>query len=154
MNGDGKLDLLVPDSNGTVVVYLGDGHGDFVLQSAVPIPPVIGGTGPTPPITLVLADFNHDGKLDFATSSNGLVLGNGDGTFQTFTNIMANPPWYGFAGIAVGDINNDGWPDLALTDVDYYIYNNNAYIMLNDHHGGFTQAPTTFGANPHFSQTL
>ena len=41
---------------------------------------------------LVLGDFNHDGKLDFATSGNLLALGNGDGTFQTPTAIVANPP--------------------------------------------------------------
>ena len=49
--------------------------------------PVVTGEEP-PPFTLVLADFTNNGKLDLATSTNALVLGNGDGAFQNFTDIM------------------------------------------------------------------
>jgi hypothetical protein len=77
------------------------------LQSTTPTPS--GGF-------LALADFNHVGKLDFATSGNLLALGNGDGTFQAPTDIVANLPFSGFSGIAAGDLNNDGWPDLVLTN--------------------------------------
>jgi hypothetical protein len=65
---------------------------------------------------LVMADFNHDGKLDLATASgNGLVatlLGNGDGTFQSPAYIpqVANP-----FNVVAGDFNGDGFPDLAVT---------------------------------------
>jgi hypothetical protein len=133
LNGDGIPDLLVP-ANGTVVAYLGNGDGTFTLQSTTPTPS--GGN-------LVLGDFNHDGKLDFTTSGNLLALGNGDGTFQTPAAIVANLPPYGFNGIAAGDINNDGWPDLVLT--------NNGddsvtlTVLLNNHQGGFAQVPTRFG---------
>ena len=56
---------------------------------------------------------------------------------------MANPPSSGFSGIAAGDINKDGWPDLVLTNgaVPY----NNVLMLLNNHQGGFTQVPTNFG---------
>jgi len=42
---------------------------------------------PLPAFVQAVGDFNHDGKLDFATSQFGsnpvsVYLGNGDGTFQ------------------------------------------------------------------------
>jgi hypothetical protein len=135
LNGDGIPDLLVP-ANGTVVAYLGNGNGTFSLASTTATPS--GGH-------LVAADFNHDGIMDFATSGNLLALGNGDGTFQTPVPIVSNPPDGGFSNIATGDINNDGWPDLVLTNLgpsaSTYVY-----VLVNNHDGGFTQVPTTFGA--------
>jgi len=133
-NGDGIPDLLVP-VNGTVVAYLGNGDGTFTLKSTTLTPS--GGY-------LALGDFKQNGKLSFVTSGNLLALGNGDGTFQTPTLIVASPPSTGFSGIAAGDINDGGWPDLVLTNnaVPY----NNAFVLLNNQQGGFTPVPTTFGA--------
>jgi FG-GAP-like repeat len=137
INNDGIPDLLVPVNGTTPVVnaYLGNGDGTFMLKSTIPMPS--GGY-------LVLGDFNHDGKLDFATSGNLIALGDGDGTFQAPTHIVASPPSSGFSGIAVGDINNDGWPDLVLTNngIPY----NNLFVLLNNQKGGFTQVASTVGA--------
>jgi hypothetical protein len=135
INGDGIPDLLVP-VYGTVNAYLGVGNGTFTLNSTTPTPS--GGY-------LALGDFNHDGKLDFATSGNLIAVGNGDGTFQNPSDIVANPPTGGFSGIVAGDINNDGWPDLVLTS-DVFPINANATVLLNNHEGGFTQVATNFGA--------
>jgi hypothetical protein len=134
LNGDGIPDLLVP-ANGTVVAYLGNGDGTFTLKSTTAT--ASGGY-------LALGDFNHDGNLDFATSGNLLALGNGDGTFRTPAAYVPNPPAGGFSNIAVGDINNDGWPDLVLTNLN--IPYSNLYVMLNNQRGGFNQVPATFGA--------
>jgi hypothetical protein len=135
VNHDGKLDLLVP-VNGTVNTYLGNGDGTFTLSSTTPTPS--GGF-------LALGDFNHDGKLDFATSGNLMALGNGDGTFQNPTDIVASPPFGGYDAIAAEDINNDGWTDLVLTS-NVFPVDANVTVLLNNHNGGFTQEPTTFGA--------
>jgi hypothetical protein len=139
LNGDGIPDLLVAvnGSPNALLSYLGNGDGTFTLKSTTPTPNSGG--------SVILADFNNDGKLDFATSGNLLALGNGDGTFQTPTAIVATVPLGGFSGIVAGDINNDGWPDLVLTngEVDE---TTNATILLNNQHGGFTQVPSNFGA--------
>src|SRR5450631_4149717 len=67
-------------------------------------------------IQVVTVDFDGDGKLDLASAdSSGTVrifLGNGDGTFrvgQTFAACNAH-------GLAVGDFNQDGIPDLVVAD--------------------------------------
>jgi hypothetical protein len=70
------------------------------------------------PRGVVLADFNHDGKLDAAVATESfdtvdILLGNGDGTFQT-----AVP--YGVGGfpesVVVGDFNGDNIIDVASAD--------------------------------------
>src|SRR5208282_3546540 len=100
------------------------GDGTFTLKSSTPTPS--GGA-------LALGDFNHDGKLDFVTSGNLIGFGNGDGTFQNPTEIVADPPSTGFSGIAVGDINNDGWPDVVLTNNGEPY--NNTFVLLNNQKG-------------------
>jgi len=134
LNGDGIGDLLVP-VNGTVVAYLGNGKGGFTLKSTTPTPS--GGY-------LAVGDFNHDGKLDFATSGNLIALGNGDGTFRNPTDIVSSPPAAGFSGIAAGDINKDGWTDLVLTNSEFF--QANLTVLLNNEMGGFTQVAANFGS--------
>lgn len=133
LNGDGIADLLVTTPT-AVVSYIGNGDGTFTQKSSTTVGPGL----------VVLGDFNHDGKLDFATSGNQLATGNGDGTFQTPAAFVSSPPPGGFSNIATGDINNDGWPDIVLTNAD--IPYSNLYVLLNNQKGGFTQVPTSFGA--------
>ena len=63
-------------------------------------------------------DFNRDGKPDIVAADNAgnliVGLGNGDGTFKILpsTPVLGNNTHIG--GIAVGDFNADGIPDLAI----------------------------------------
>jgi hypothetical protein len=95
-NGDGKLDLAVVNGGGdaTVSVLLGNGDGTF--QPKIDYPAGVS------PYSLTLGDYNGDGILDIAISdgqcsdsgcapagSVNLLLGNGDGTFQSHLDFAA-----------------------------------------------------------------
>ena len=110
-NGDGKLDLAVADwSDDTISVLGGVGDGSFAPATTVDVGLV--------PADLAVADFNGDGLADLAVAdwaatddTVGVLLVKGDGAFaapQTFA-VPTNPH-----GLAVGDFNGDGAPDLAV----------------------------------------
>jgi hypothetical protein len=118
-NGDGRLDLAVvnlalPLSNATVAVLLGNGDGTFQA-------PVIYNVGHNA-ATVAVGDVNHDGSPDvivldmgdqpFFPAGVSVLLGNGDGTFQADRFIQT--PDLG-ASMVVGDFNNNGNLDVALT---------------------------------------
>lgn len=107
-NGDGIPDVaVVSATTNAVIVFLGRGNGSF--KSGQPINP-----GPTP-AGVVAGDFNGDGIQDLAVVSlegTGILLGNGDGTFQPLVNIRDA---FGNC-IAVADFNGDGNLDLIIGD--------------------------------------
>ena len=105
VNGDGNLDII---TNG-VSVLLGNGDGSFTVDGGVDL-------GTYGAYAVSIGDFNGDGKLDVATTGAGegsgfdLLLGNGDGTFQTPLQFGIA---YGVANLSIGDFNNDGRLDLV-----------------------------------------
>ena len=114
LNGDHKLDLVVANEySDTFSVLMGNGDGTF--QAAQDY-----STGGRLPVSLAIADFNGDGKADLAIANQnggitvGVLLGNGDGTFQTAQNfeVGVTPN-----DVVVGDFNGDGKLDLAVSSV-------------------------------------
>jgi enediyne biosynthesis protein E4 len=79
----------------------------------------------------------NSGKCDFFTPSeplrNALYRNNRDGTFTDVTD-KAGVPGNGYGmGVAVGDYNGDGWPDLYVTQYGRSIlYRNNGDGTFND----------------------
>jgi hypothetical protein len=89
-------------------VFSGVGYGDRI-------------PGAANVFTFAVGDFSHDGNLDLVTTNNsnqrglGLVLGNGDGTFQPPSAIAGfNVEDAGFGGIVAGDFNKNGNLDFAV----------------------------------------
>ncbi|HET6573303.1 MAG TPA: Calx-beta domain-containing protein [Fimbriiglobus sp.] len=117
-NNDAVLDLAVAGSD-TVNVLLGNADGTF--QPAVSSP---AGNTPT---SLAAGDFNADGMLDLAAADAGygasdvtVLLGNGNGSFQTPASIDLGYYSYGAESVAVGDFNADGNLDLGVLS-NYYV---------------------------------
>ncbi|HEY6769300.1 MAG TPA: VCBS repeat-containing protein [Candidatus Sulfotelmatobacter sp.] len=142
-NHDKKQDLLISYAQGDTYLALGNGDGTFQNPLVVG-----GGIG----IFSAVADFNGDGKLDFATvapasglsSGNiSIYLGNGDGTFQKF----ATNPTTGLSTVAVitADLNGDGKIDLVALDTGSSDFS----VMLGNGDGTF-KTPVTYaaGTNP------
>jgi hypothetical protein len=121
LNGDGRPDLVITDYcsdnncvSGGVSVLLGNGNGTF--QAAVIYVSTQVGFGAR---SVAIADVNGDGKPDIVvanacggcTNGVGVLLGNGDGTFQP---VATYETLSGPFSIAVADVNGDGKPDLVV----------------------------------------
>src|SRR5215471_9708901 len=141
-NGDGKNDVALTNIQGIVILF-GDGKGGF----AGPVSSPIGAA-----TSLTSGDFNGDHKIDLAVvgsnNSVSLLIGNGDGSFQTpITTSVANSP----VQIAEGDFNGDGRLDLALTGFGgtHNQHNNTVAILLGKGDGNFEPASfITVAAQP------
>ena len=106
-NGDGKADLATINAgSASVSILLGLGNGTFSPPSST--------ATPSQALTLAVGDFNGDGKLDLVTNNANILLGKGDGTFQT--PIVTYPTGSAPSSVAVGDINGDGKLDLVFSD--------------------------------------
>jgi len=143
-NGDHLLDVAVWAVNATtgnaeVHIYLGNGTGSLTYSNTYSAP-ASGNTNPGPN-SIVAEDVNGDGKLDLVamTPYNGVFVfaGNGDGTFQPpVPNTTVCTSTIGYCGsLAVGDLNGDGKPDLALQSND--TTGGGMSILLNNGSGTF-----------------
>jgi hypothetical protein len=147
-NGDGKVDVAVAGwHSNSVKVFLGNGDGtlreprDFATDR---------GSN-----SVAAGDFNADGKLDLVTanysnSSNSvsMLLGNGDGTFQTARFFAAgNHP----QSATVSDVNGDGVFDLVVTNPGSTTSPGAVSVLLGNGDGSLAQPITTATATGGFS---
>ena len=99
--------------DGQVAILLGHGDGTFTAPVLYPV-------GNQNAARLIATDLNHDGKLDLAVALKhgtrgkdglGVLLGNGDGTFQP---VVTSVSGVNGTDVAAADFNGDGNVDLAV----------------------------------------
>ena len=145
-DGDGKLDLAILTNATTSFAYILRGNGDVTFQSPA------GYVAGIYTIAFVTGDFNGDGKLDLAATSTeshsrigggiGVLLGNGDGTFQrpVFYRAGKSPQ-----SIVAADLNADGKLDLVTVNGG----GNTISVLLGRGDGTFqTRVDYGTGMNP------
>jgi subtilisin family serine protease len=122
LRGIGILDLVLaePDSL-SVGVLLGNGDGTFAPEQLY--------FAPGPPLCITVADFNRDGHPDVVIGMTGdnpigaVAFFGGDGTGKLLPPVTTpldrevSPATFVLA-ITSGDLNNDGVPDLLVTDLN------------------------------------
>jgi hypothetical protein len=144
-NGDGRLDLAVANfQSNDISVLLGNGDGTFQQARH---------TGISADGGLVAGDFNGDGRLDLAVTNFdfaaqtepgkvSVLLGNGDGSFQTpaQSSVGAGP-----SSTVAGDFTGDGHLDLAVANEQ----SNDISVLLGNGDGTFQpQVTYAVGSTP------
>ena len=159
IDGDGKLDLVATQPNGSLSVLRGDGFGSFEAAVHVPVAPN--------PFSIATGDLNGDGKIDLITTNytanNLSVLLNGD----TLLNGNANTSDSATVSIDVAAVNDapvntiaaqTGAEDadtpitgLSVDDVDIGI--GNITVTLTVQHGTIHVADDVIGGIDGFDIT-
>jgi hypothetical protein len=140
-NGDGKVDVLLQNANGTVRDWLGQTDGSFVGN----IGKVNIVTGPEWH-ALGTGDFNGDGQADILwQNTNGTIrewLGQKDGSFAGNIDHVNFIPAAGEHVVGTGDFNGDGIDDIlwqsdsgvvtdSLGQSDGSFVDNSAHVNIN-----------------------
>lgn len=129
----------------SALVYHNDGDGHFTEVAQK-----IGMAAPGKGLGLAINDFDRDGKIDVAVANDSMLEflyhNKGDGTFEETgltaeIAVDADGRTYAGMGIDFQDYDNDGLPDLVITNLanqKYALYHNNG-------DGSFTYSTYTSG---------
>ncbi len=137
VDGDGDLDLYAAIWFGQSTFYLNQGNGTFVdatMSAGMQTPTQLAQWQP------VFADFNRDGAqdlfiaVDFA--ENLLFINDGDGAFVDHADAAGVATIWNEMGVALGDYDNDGDPDVYSTNVWERSPGEHNVLFRNDSAGG------------------
>jgi hypothetical protein len=126
-DADGQTDLAavsLTSSSTTLTIFLNRG------TTAPPVSVTTSLNLPTFAVSHLLAiDLNNDKKLDLVVTTNtsvNVLLGNGDGTFQTPVSYAVSSA----GNLTAVDLNGDGYPDVALVTTSVQT-SANVVVLLN-----------------------
>jgi hypothetical protein len=103
VNGDGLDDIVYTTGKGSPTL-LSNGDGTFMLLACAV------GCGVVAERDFVLADVNGDGRAD-AVTTHRVLLGEADGTLTAVSTLPSSGVPF---TVAVGDLDDDGLPDVVL----------------------------------------
>ncbi len=163
-DNDGNEDIYITNYN-SAILYHNNGNGTFTdVTTKAGVDNPYFGTG------TAFLDYDRDGRLDlfvgnylkfesgyqlyysaehypgplsYEPEANRLFHNNGDGTFTDVSQSSEIASKSGRAmGVAVGDYDNDGWPDI-------YVANDTmaSYLYHNNHNGTFTDVASTLNVD-------
>ncbi len=139
------------------LVYHNDGNGHFTEMAAK-----VGLSKPGKALGITLADYDRDGHTDLFIANDSmpefLYHNKGTGTFEEVglpAGVAVDGDGHTFAGMGVdfADYNNDGLPDLLVTDLAnqmYALYQNSGngsfdYVTGSSHLGNITLSHSGWG---------
>ena len=153
LNGDGKPDLAIVETNSNIIQVFPNTSSVGSISFGSPVPVYLPNS--YSPWAVAIGDFDQDGKPDLATTdwSQNLVsvfrnkgIPGGSISFGTHTDYaVGNSP----QGIAVGDLDGDGFPDIVVgNNVD----NSLSLLRSTSSPGSISFATTTHatGAGPYY----
>jgi len=120
------------------LVYHNNGNGTFTEVAQK-----IGLAKPAKGLGIAIADYDRDGHIDLFFANDSMVEhlyhNKGDGTFEEvglLAGIAADIDGHTYAGMGVdfSDYDNDGWPDIVVTNLAnqrYALYHNNGDGTFN-----------------------
>ena len=120
------------------LVYHNNGNGTFTEVAQK-----IGLAKPAKGLGIAIADYDRDGHIDLFFANDSMVEhlyhNKGDGTFEEvglLAGVAADIDGHTYAGMGVdfSDYDNDGWPDIIVTDLAnqrYALYHNNGDGTFN-----------------------
>ena len=115
LNGDGVPDLVVGDEKAGTFIYYG------TLKRTFTEPVELGPRG-SAPYAIAIADMDRDGRPDIVVGNfeaPGSVFWNqGGGARRTFREIHWGDGKGAVYGVAIGDLDGDGWPDIVAARSD------------------------------------
>ena len=127
------------------LVYHNDGNGHFTEISNK-----VGISKPGKGLGIALADYDRDGHVDIVVANDSMLeflyRNKGDGTFEEvglLSQVAVDGNGRTFAGMGVdfADYNNDGLPDIVITDLSNQMY----ALYKNSGDGSFSYDSFTSG---------